>query len=1168
MNVQGEFTRDYAHKPALPIYLLFFWTAGIHAWDCDNLQHSAALTRGLLTAHVATHQPSPELNLAMRKLLLRLVIGLFVLLGVLSGVLVYFLHQPAFVKQQLQRQLANATGWELQIDGELLLHWGRNSWLELADVQLRNPSSADDADLFSARHLRLEWQPLKLLGRRFSVQNLELSDCQAAFASGAEGRSNWAIKDASSADVDEPSTDSGFRWKVDRLDMQSCGIRIASAGHDKPLELQFDQAELLVDGDETLAAVINGKVDQQELSLRGSLGPLPALWQGGYLSHAIDLQAGQVQLHSEGAVADFRAGKEADLNFHFTGPEFSEITDWLALPEFSSGAFDASISLHRKTDSGLLDLEVKADLGSLEIQGTGELDRIVAPTVGKLSLQVNGPDFDALCRTFGLQGMAAGGFALQVNASTEDSLTQLQQVELTVGPDRLLASGVLGPWPELKGSAVDIDLHSSELAAWNLGTPDRPMYFRTLDGTVKLGKDGQSRLRMEAAGVLGRRTDAAPHPFELSGELRQQGELLQLQQLLLHSGRDKLSVTGDLRLAAGLQGSELKLELDLADLASVGPWFGLDQLPAQSVHVQASVSRPGQGLKFDLVDKQDQHHTIQLRGEIPDLDKPLAMNATFDLQLPNLRVAQILVPDLNLPELPFSGKGEIRHDGKDTTVLKDVELALGKVHGQLQAELHLVSGLLGSTANWSLQGAELSDLWAGAPAGLETGRFTAQGDWQRDATGHHFRSLQFRSALADVDAFGHIPEPTESSGMNFNVNLRGEDASRFNPLLGPVMAAEPFSLQFDAAINAGQITTRNVSLRHGKTQVVAELDFLLGERTSIQGNIQSTMLDLTSLRKRSSDSTAERPGRQDKQARPLVFADEAIDLVGDVPVDLDLQVKVDRLVSGAMEFKQLEFALSMQSQAVQVSNLEFKGVNGGHYVGEFSSRQQEGVTEITLTTHADDLKLGFIGESGQDPATLPSSDIALALAGKGRTWHELAQTLDGKMRWYAGAGRVSDTGLDFLLRDLLTQIFSTLNPLSQKSKYTLLDCGVFSADFADGQVLIAPIVIQTDQITAFSDGQVDLSNETLNLGFRTVPRKGLGISASSVVNPFFKIGGTLMKPALELDVTKGAISGGAMVATVGLSVLVKSLSDRLLSSKDPCGDARAEIEKTDRTRKP
>jgi len=123
---------------------------------------------------------------------------------------------------------------------------------------------------------------------------------------------------------------------------------------------------------------------------------------------------------------------------------------------------------------------------------------------------------------------------------------------------------------------------------------------------------------------------------------------------------------------------------------------------------------------------------------------------------------------------------------------------------------------------------------------------------------------------------------------------------------------------------------------------------------------------------------------------------------------------------------------------------------------------------------------------------------------------------------------------------------------------------VYAADFVAGKMKLSPIVIQTDQITAFSEGEIDLASEQINLNFRTVPRKGLGISASSVVNPFFRIGGTLLNPSLQLDVTRGAISGGAMVATAGLSVLFKSVSDRWLTSKDPCGDARKSIESNDK----
>ena len=81
--------------------------------------------------------------------------------------------------------------------------------------------------------------------------------------------------------------------------------------------------------------------------------------------------------------------------------------------------------------------------------------------------------------------------------------------------------------------------------------------------------------------------------------------------------------------------------------------------------------------------------------------------------------------------------------------------------------------------------------------------------------------------------------------------------------------------------------------------------------------------------------------------------------------------------------------------------------------------------------------------------------------------------------------------------------------------------------------------------------------------FNSKQRKGLGISASDLVNPFIKIGGTLAAPAIELDPTSTVVKGGLAVATMGISILANSLAGRYLSSKDPCGDAQKAIDKPD-----
>jgi hypothetical protein len=172
-------------------------------------------------------------------------------------------------------------------------------------------------------------------------------------------------------------------------------------------------------------------------------------------------------------------------------------------------------------------------------------------------------------------------------------------------------------------------------------------------------------------------------------------------------------------------------------------------------------------------------------------------------------------------------------------------------------------------------------------------------------------------------------------------------------------------------------------------------------------------------------------------------------------------------------------------------------------------------------------------------------------------------SLNGKIRMELGAGEFANAGLSFLFSDMLMELLSILNPFSSQSETMKLDCGVMAADFVSGKVTVEPFLVHTREVTVFSKGEIDLESEQLTMTFNTKPRKGIGISAGAVVNPLTQVGGTLKSPYIELDPAGVVVSGGTAVATVGLSVLAKSFSDRFLSSRDPCGDALEELAKRD-----
>jgi hypothetical protein len=120
----------------------------------------------------------------------------------------------------------------------------------------------------------------------------------------------------------------------------------------------------------------------------------------------------------------------------------------------------------------------------------------------------------------------------------------------------------------------------------------------------------------------------------------------------------------------------------------------------------------------------------------------------------------------------------------------------------------------------------------------------------------------------------------------------------------------------------------------------------------------------------------------------------------------------------------------------------------------------------------------------------------------------------------------------------------------------------------DGVLLLEPMAVKTENLTILGHGAVDFSVESLDFEWITKPRKGLGISASAITNPYVKLGGTLAKPAIEVKPGQAITSTGLAVATGGLSLLGKGLLDRVTSEKKVCEKALDEAKRRLRGEKP
>jgi hypothetical protein len=147
-------------------------------------------------------------------------------------------------------------------------------------------------------------------------------------------------------------------------------------------------------------------------------------------------------------------------------------------------------------------------------------------------------------------------------------------------------------------------------------------------------------------------------------------------------------------------------------------------------------------------------------------------------------------------------------------------------------------------------------------------------------------------------------------------------------------------------------------------------------------------------------------------------------------------------------------------------------------------------------------------------------------------------------------------------QDFLTELLETINPFAKKDPYTAVACSALLLTIDDGKAVGKPAIVQqTDKVRVLANADIDLKTEKLDIIFNTIPQKGLGVSLSTLINPYVKISGTLAKPSLAMDPGGALVEGGMTVATAGLWIIGKAFRDRFLTGKDPCAEAVKEADK-------
>lgn len=1058
----------------------------------------------------------------MRRKSLIIVLALVALLIVTAAIAWFLIRDESFLKSQLANIALEQTGRELSVDGPLRLDLGRETTIEAHGIRFQNAAWAERPDMVTVGRLLLKIDLTSLFKETPVIPAIEIENCTIELVTNTADEANWDVFPEPEPGPEPSPARNRLPVIIESLQVQKCRFGLDEPTRDHPLTVNIDEFATEIDEEVHIRIRGAGQVNGEDFSLSGWYGPYGAFYLGGPVEHELSYSHGNIRLRSSGTLDDATTLTGANITAEFQGPDIGSVLKNLSLPPLSDGPFDFRIGL--VTSDGLTRLDLDGDLGSLEIKARGELDRLLKPSAGQVNATVKGPDLEALGQAFNVQGLVPDPYDLVIDTSFEPGLVHFEDAIIQTSGERLQLLGKLGNLEGLAGTELEIQLQSDEIGRWTslLGQPAKAIGGLTLEGHLDSDSEG----------------------------------LFTVRASVVHDV-NTLSLDGTLGKLAGSFHPDLNFTFQSSNPQPLAAQFGQHNIPAAPVEMSGRVQLVENQVSLSAVKLDLDGHQASLDGHLNLAPERAGSKLKVEIDSSDVGNLGELFGFNELPHQALSLSGVVEPAGSGLSVRVD-DAHLGELGLMLDARIEDLANPIGVDANFDLRLPSLSVLSFLLPdARLPDKPFRAKGSLRNESDKTLIDNLELTLSNVESRVSGEV---FHDQRFNLSITAAGPDGSVFQEWAKKPLESEPFSLDVQVVGDSSKITLSGFKAQYGKSQAGGDLEIDFRERISISGRIESSFMDLSSIL--APEGEEDEPEAIDSQSQ-FKFDDSPAIAIGDLGMDLRVDVTVDHLDLGNTMVRELHVGVILLEDYLELNPFSARGTKGGKTEGTVLLEGRGSIPRMDINLHGTDVRLGLAAVEGQDPSTFPSMEYELVLQGSGATKREMASSLNGRLRAYAGEGQIASAGVGLLFSDFLTELFNLLNPFAKTSEYTQVDCGVAAADIVSGQVEIFPFILQTEQMTILSEGSIDLDTETINLTFNTKPRQGLGLSAGVLINPFIKVGGNLVKPTILLDPERALVSGSVAVATVGLSLLAKSVSDRFLSSKDPCGDARKEIEKRD-----
>jgi len=1108
------------------------------------------------------------------------------LLIVTAALILLLTVDLGFLKPQVEARLSSASGRTFSVGGELSIRLGRRAIVTADDINWQNAEWVEDRDMLQVGRLEIDVDLLSVIHGPIVIERIMVREAQVHVASNTDHESNWAMFDEQAARDEVPAGETQ-KILLRQMDVSDVDIRISRATRPAPLDVQIRSLRQRVGEDGVLSASLDASSNGRELSVAGKLGTWTSLLEGGRIDYEIEARLDRVLLTSDGYIDSLAEPRRPGLRFSLKGPAVSDLFVLAGLGEHGVGDVNLLGSLEPR-DNGPLVLELKGNLGETMIDASGSFSDLRDLQQAELSARASGPN---LGRFFGLLGMdqvSEAPFALQMNVERSGPLLRVRQATLDIGDAKLAMQGHLPEFPSLGNSRATARVEGPRIERLRriLPVPDglTGPFSAELELDATTGQDDAFRIEARLAlGRLGVTGSLGPPPehfgsrakFQFHGEsLAAIGAVLDVADLadvkvsvageveltstgvqirdaaMATIGEHRASVRGIVAAEAGLRGSSLDVQVNGRSIADLGrTFFPVDGLPTEPYEIRAQIRVADDGYRLRNVVWRIGESSLEADALVSRRRGFNGSHVSVAMRSPAL---EALVPAVGTHQIrpgPFSLSGNVAIDG-DTISFREIVIA--REFAALGAELELGWPLSFDKARFELngQGQNIRAL-VGQLGPLQPGELPYSIDVSGTRNGRAWTIDAFDVSLGEARAHaGGTVDYGEAIGST-RLSISGVIPGLAR--LGTIgdRRLRDRSIALDAVLIGGdrQLAIDNLSVQIDEGRIDGNVRFVPGPVPELDIDLRSQYLILHPL------------AEDDPSTSPVADVTDG-KLIPDMPVSLDalamlngsFRMHVAEFHRNNVRVRNLAVDASLRDGTLNVSRAAAEGKTGRIDATASIGPDGGGGNRFEFALVARSFALG-LDEANQDDFI--TADVDSRLESAGSDLRAIAANLNGFVFVDSRGGRLRSSRILYAIYgNLFDELLSTINPFYKAGQYTLLECVVLPVEIVAGRAASAPdYLVMTDKVQVISQATIDLGSEAIDLNFRTLPRKSLGVSAAEIVNPYVKVVGTLAAPRPSLNQKGVLVAGGAAVATGGLSVLAKAAWDRVSQSADPCKDA-------------